>query len=211
MAFLSIPEIIGGLRLAKPFNDNFNAIQAWANGNIGDANLANDSVGGNQVKGSAIALRHLSDDSVGTAQLVDYAVTPKHLAKTGFTWGYKSATNSNFAPPVASTLYLMQSLGTITPEFDCTLLTNYHIAYRRRAGVSVAELNAAICNNETALFTSQPSIVAVAENSSAFASLSTAIPLTANVTYTLSVRLKSIVGGQTFDVTTQGYSLILPR
>lgn len=73
MGFLVIPETIGGKRLAKPFNDNFNAITEWANGKIGAGCLGADSVNRDNIVNSAVNTPKIEDKAVTLAKLEDAA------------------------------------------------------------------------------------------------------------------------------------------
>lgn len=119
MSQLVIPNVIGGPRLAKPFNDNYDAIQAWANGNIGQDNLAPSSVGTSELVDGSVVTAKYGDKSITLAKMGDASVDYTKLANqlvgeyTVPGVGSKALTNTSFT-----------KLGSVklTPASDCHLL-----------------------------------------------------------------------------------------
>lgn len=113
MSQLIIPHTIGGARLAKPFNDNTNALQAWANGNIGQDNLA-------------VA-------SVGSPELVDGAVTSTKLGALSVTLAAVAAGAINY------TKLANQLIGSVAIGLGPKALTNTHTTVLGELKITPAE------------------------------------------------------------------------
>lgn len=208
---------LGLARLKKPIDDNFNAIQAWANGNVGFENLSANAVYRDALQDDSVSHAKMASLSVGVDELIDFSATPQKLAKTGFVYGvlHKTATTMS---GTAETWYNVSnfSLGTITPEFDCYLLTNYTVTFNRGA-VALAsplytEAMARIATSAGASLLISPNsmVVPFAAWSATAGSINGLIPLTKGTEYSLVIQAKESANTPLL-VTCSGYSLILPR
>lgn len=137
MSDLTIPQTIGGLRLAKPFNDNFAAIAAWANGNIGQSNLASKAVNSQHLVDGSVLEPKLGDKCVSGRALQDYAVTSAKLSKSGLylataggtggtTWNLSTAQSA--APSVNAVAF--------APSIDCTLIMSGSLSLYNAASMT---------------------------------------------------------------------------
>jgi hypothetical protein len=202
---LNIPRIIGGARVAAPFNDNFNEIQAWANGNIGAGCLATNSVGADNIIGGSVTV-----DKLGVG-----AVTPSKL--------HDSAKITQLAPvAIGGSLSLTagqwKTYGTFpefTPSVDCRLF----FSGKFKAGASIANTNThwgigTVTNAQSAStqFYNIPAAATADETTWVYKNITGCMDCVANTKYTLFF-VGSNASATTRNVDLSGtlYTLVVPK
>ena len=87
MSTLTIPNTIsaGAAATAAPLQENFTAVQTWANGNVGTTNITNDAVTTAKILNANVTAAKLAADSVETAKIADLNVTEGKLAANAVT------------------------------------------------------------------------------------------------------------------------------